>query len=217
MICFLLFVLLFSFGARLLYVLYCMRYSDREVVPRRYQSLKTAIIIGSGGHTAEMIRLLQGLNSVHFSPRLYIVASNDTSSEVKIYTLEETCFTMSEKGVSYKVFKIPRSRNVGQSYITSVLTTCISLFATIPIMGFGRPELIICNGPGTCVPVCIVAFIMRIFCITDTKIVYVESICRVRTLSLSGRILLLFADDVFVQWPMLQERYRRTKYIGRLT
>jgi beta-1,4-N-acetylglucosaminyltransferase len=80
-----------------------------------------------------------------------------------------------------------------------------------------RPELIVCNGPGTCIPICVIAFMMRVLYITDTKIVFVESICRVKTLSLSGKILLLFADIVLVQWPKLKEIYRRTTFIGRLT
>jgi beta-1,4-N-acetylglucosaminyltransferase len=58
---------------------------------------------------------------------------------------------------------------------------------------------------------------MRVLYITNSKIVFVESICRVKTLSLSGKILLLFADVVLVQWPKLKELYRRTTYIGRLT
>jgi hypothetical protein len=39
----------------------------------------------------------------------------------------------------------------------------------------------------------------------------------VKTLSLSGKILLLFADVILVQWPKLQDCYKRTTYIGRLT
>ncbi len=49
-------------------------------------------------------------------------------------------------------------------------------------------------------------------------VVYVESIARVDTLSLSGRILYdaRIADRVFVQWPQLLGRYPRALCVGRL-
>ena len=52
----------------------------------------------------------------------------------------------------------------------------------------------------------------------QSRIVYVESIARVFSLSLSGKILyiLRLADAVFVQWPELQQRYSRCEYKGRL-
>jgi beta-1,4-N-acetylglucosaminyltransferase len=51
-----------------------------------------------------------------------------------------------------------------------------------------------------------------------TRIVYVESIARVASLSLSGKILyhMRMADRFFVQWPALQTRYPRSMCCGRL-
>lgn len=48
------------------------------------------------------------------------------------------------------------------------------------------------------------------------KIVFVESICRVETLSLSGKILRFLPVEILVQWPQLTEIYPKTQYIGRL-
>ena len=47
-------------------------------------------------------------------------------------------------------------------------------------------------------------------------VTFVESVCRVRSLSLSGQILYRLADDVIVQWPELLQRYPRALYMGRL-
>lgn len=52
--------------------------------------------------------------------------------------------------------------------------------------------------------------------IQDTKIVYVESICRVETLSMSAKLLYNFADSLLVQWPELTLKYPKCQYIGRL-
>lgn len=203
-------------GGRAIYLIYSIQKGPRKTVAKRIHPLRTGIVIGSGGHTAEILKLIQNLNSLNYSPRIYIMASTDTSSEVKIHQIEET--HLSRNGSDcYEIVKIPRSRSVGQSYITSVFTTLFSSLASLPVMLRKRPELIICNGPGTCIPICVVAFVMRVLFMADTRIVFVESICRVKTLSLSGKILLLFADIILVQWPKLQEHYRRTTYIGRLT
>ena len=52
----------------------------------------------------------------------------------------------------------------------------------------------------------------------DCRIVYVESIARVSSLSLSGSILYRgrVADGFFVQWPGLAAKYPRAKFSGRL-
>ncbi len=70
--------------------------------------------------------------------------------------------------------------------------------------------------PGTCVPVCLAGFLVRFFALHDTRIVYVESVCRTRRLSLTGLLLYPLADRFVVQWPRLQASYPRSEYIGVL-
>lgn len=181
--------------------------------------IKTAIVIGSGGHTAEMLRLARCLNPNFYNPRIYIMASSDSSSEAKILSTEEALTNKSNSGprqAEFKIVKIPRSRSVCQSYFTSVFTTLHSFFVCIPIMWTLKPKLLLCNGPGTCIPICIICFLMKVMFISDTYIVFVESVCRVSTLSLSGKILYYFVDEFFVQWKELHEKYKRSKYFGRL-
>ncbi|XP_068808523.1 UDP-N-acetylglucosamine transferase subunit ALG14 isoform X2 [Struthio camelus] len=75
---------------------------------------------------------------------------------------------------------------------------------------------ILCNGPGTCVPVCISALLLGLLGLKRAIIVYVESICRVETLSLSGKILYYFSDYFIVQWPALKEKYPKSVFLGRI-
>lgn len=44
-----------------------------------------------------------------------------------------------------------------------------------------------------------------------------ESICRVKDLSLSGKLLYPICDLILVQWKELQEKYSKTEYIGLLS
>lgn len=59
---------------------------------------------------------------------------------------------------------------------------------------------------------------MQVLGIRWSSIFYVESIARVKRLSLSGLILykLYMADQFFVQWPQLQRIYPRAHYVGCL-
>lgn len=190
--------------------------NDKTVKKRSSQDkVKTVIVIGSGGHTSEMMYLIRSLNLQRYSPRLYVMASSDTWSEQKVHEFE--CNSKFESSLSeYSVVKIPRSRKVHQSYLSSMFTTIYSTIVLIPDLLFFNPDLVLCNGPGTCVPVCVIAFLMKCCFISSNTIIFLESICRVKSLSLTGKILQWFADEIMVQWPELLLKCRRAKYIGRV-
>ncbi|KAK2183319.1 hypothetical protein NP493_315g01026 [Ridgeia piscesae] len=180
---------------------------------KRKSSIKTMIVVGSGGHTTEMLRLLEHVSNT-YSPRFYIMADTDKMSEEKI-----TKFEKQEPQGKYLICKIPRSREVKQSYLSTVISTIYSLLKCVPLVFSIRPDLfeqVLCNGPGTCIPVCLLAFLLRVVGIKQTTVIFVESVCRVKTLSLSGRLLYYFADHVLVQWPALQNTYPLAAYVGRL-
>ncbi|XP_071455443.1 UDP-N-acetylglucosamine transferase subunit ALG14 [Hetaerina americana] len=200
--------------SRVIFLLYKVRF-HKTSIPSRLKPVKTTIIMGSGGHTAEMLRLVKNINLLNYNPRLYVIASTDKGSEAKVMSLESETGRSKESG-SYDIIKIPRSRHVSQSYLSSVFSTLYSVLHCIPLVYREKPELILCNGPGTCVPICAIAFCMKAFWVCDTKIVFIESICRVRTLSLTGKLLLHFADEFIVQWKDLHDLYQNTKYMGCL-
>ncbi|XP_050235333.1 uncharacterized protein LOC126683468 isoform X2 [Mercurialis annua] len=208
--------LVFSAVARIFYVLY------RTGKPLRADSLKplsTLIVLGSGGHTAEMINVVALLQKDRFTPRFYIAAATDKMSLQKACVLEDSLVDMHQgKRVSAKYMQIYRSREVGQSYLTSIWTTLLAVAHALWIMIKIRPEVVLCNGPGTCIPLCVIAFLFKVVGITWSSIFYVESIARVQRLSLSGLLLykLRIADQFFVQWPQLQSKYRRAQYVGCL-
>lgn len=59
---------------------------------------------------------------------------------------------------------------------------------------------------GTCLPICVSAFVLRFLGYAPTRIIFVESFCRVKSLSMTGRLLYYFADRFIVQWPGLQDK-----------
>lgn len=158
-----------------------------------------------------MLEIVKKLKSDKYTPRYYVVADNDQNSVDKLLAIEKD-------PSDYKIYMITRSRKVHQSYISSVATTLRSFISCIPLLMHAQPDLILSNGPATCVPVCLVAFIFKVFYINSRcKIAFIESYCRVKTLSLSGWILLYLTDIFVVQWPKISKLSRKVLYFGRLT
>lgn len=171
--------------------------------------VKTLIVLGSGGHTTEMLTLLTGcqLGDI-YDPLIFIIAAEDTLSVKKVNSL---FFLLQDR---FQILTIRRSRQVGQSYLSSLVTTFLALIESFVICIKSRPNLLLCNGPGTCIPLC---FAVKLFS-KNCTVVYVESFCRTRSLSLSGKIIYYcnLYDEFLVQWPDLKLTYEKSKYIGLL-
>lgn len=188
------------------------------------QRVSALIVLGSGGHTAEMLSIVNVLEKDRFVPRFYIAAGTDNMSLQKARVLEESLIQKEEIGNKKDIQEVAyfeqiyRSREVGQSYLTSIYTTLVAILHALWLMLKFRPEVIICNGPGTCIPICLVAFIFKVVGVRWSSIFYIESIARVKRLSLSGLLLykLHLADQFYVQWPQLQRKYQRAHYVGSL-
>ncbi|XP_015996403.2 UDP-N-acetylglucosamine transferase subunit ALG14 homolog isoform X1 [Rousettus aegyptiacus] len=188
---------------------------SRGVVPRK--SLSLMVVAGSGGHTTEILRLLEYLSNA-YSPRHYIIADTDEMSAQKIssFELNRADRELHTRFPKYYIHRIPRSREVQQPWLSTVLSTLYSMWLSFPLTYQVKPDLVLCNGPGTCVPICVSALLLGILGIKKVIIVYVESICRVEHLSLSGKILFHLSDYFIVQWPTLKEKYPKSVYLGRI-
>lgn len=218
----------------------------RSVRPAGKAPIRMMAVLGSGGHTAEMLALLKGLKTAVYTPRDYVIADTDHTSAQRIETFEKA---RGADASDFRLLRLPRSREVGQSYVSSVFTTLYALVHAFGLVLRARPSLLLCNGPGTCIPLCAWAYGLRLLGIQHVTIVYVESICRVHSvraaanrpvacarttatpltpapfarlccaaqLSLSGKILVHVADEFLVQWPQLVAMYPKARYIGRVS
>ncbi|XP_034416368.1 UDP-N-acetylglucosamine transferase subunit ALG14 homolog [Cyclopterus lumpus] len=171
------------------------------------------IVAGSGGHTTEILRLMECLSAA-YTPRHYVIADTDGMSQEKICTFERSKHSDSES--QFTICRIPRSREVHQSWSSSVISTLDALRYSLPLVFRLRPDMVLCNGPGTCIPLCVTGLLLGILGLKKVSIVYVESICRVETLSLTGKILYPIADYFFVQWSSLRDKYPKSIFLGRI-
>lgn len=82
-----------------------------------------------------------------------------------------------------------------------------NLLLAFQVIAKTRPQLILSTGAGVAVPFLIIG---KLF---GSQIVFVESVTRIHTLSLSARLVLPFLNVLYVQWPQLQARYPQAELI----
>lgn len=169
--------------------------------------IRTLLVLGSGGHTTELLFMTRLLQKKVYELH-YCKADSDSTSADRLRTIH---------GSTEPSFDIPRAREVGQSYLSSIGTTLGALRASVAYIFRLKPQLILCNGPGTCIPIVLAAFLWRFFG-GRVYFVFVESYCRVQSLSLTGKLLYSIVDMFVVHWSQLQVKYPNsvltTTFIG---
>eukprot|EP01029_Cantina_marsupialis_P010567 TRINITY_DN2404_c0_g1_i2.p1 TRINITY_DN2404_c0_g1~~TRINITY_DN2404_c0_g1_i2.p1 ORF type:complete len:141 (-),score=4.42 TRINITY_DN2404_c0_g1_i2:27-449(-) len=112
---------------------------------------------------------------------------------------------------------INRNREVGQSLVAGFCRSIVPLFQALRITWKYSPDIILCNGPGSCIPIVFSAILMRIFLFrVKPVVIYIESFCRTQSLSITGKILYFFVDRFLVQWPSLANKFKRAEFVGQL-
>lgn len=178
------------------------------------------VVLGSGGHTAEMLTLVDDvISSLKGDVDItYIYGSTDNHSKAKAARVSMATEAPGLVKVA-QVFKaLPRAREVGQSWASSIWTSLKTSVSAAKLLWDVRPHVVLTNGPGTSAIVGAIAFGLRTLWPKRQacQVVYVESFARVETLSMSGRLMYLFADRFVVQWSQLQVRWPLSEYYGRL-
>ncbi|VDN83904.1 unnamed protein product [Brugia pahangi] len=205
----------------MLYVWYVKRHScvNQNIAKekRPSTSIRMCYVFGSGGHTAELLTLISAFRQ-QFGYRIYIVSDTDKLSGRKkerrlglsaIFKIIE--FEKSQSLGNFRVERISRSREVKQNYITSIMTTIWACIESLFLIWRIRPDAVICNGPGVCLPICFAAALFDLLRLHNVQLFYIESLCRIKKLSVTGQILykLRIPDIFFVHWEDLVHRYPR--------
>jgi beta-1,4-N-acetylglucosaminyltransferase len=263
--------LLVAASLRLLAILPSTRTHPPQQRPRTAPA-RLLVVLGSGGHTHEMLALLRELDALKYARRTWVVSSGDNFSASRAVAYErglEERFKKEQEGrgkeearargrarapsltsvaekrafdahahahadlngnkgacvgpEAYTLATIPRARRIHQPLYTVPLSALRTLLAALaPLLAPTPPALILTNGPATGVLVVLAAFILRFFDVRGVeskglcRCVYVESFARVKTLSLSGRLLVRVVDRFVVQWEELEGYGGRAEYAGIL-
>lgn len=85
----------------------------------------------------------------------------------------------------------------------------VAFFVILKILIKEKPNIVISTGSEIAIPAFVLAKIMGI------KTIYIESWCRVKNKSGTGRFLYYIADIFLVQWPDLLKKYgKKARYEG---
>ena len=83
-----------------------------------------------------------------------------------------------------------------------------NLWLALRIVRRREIQAIVSTGAGVAVPFAIVGRLMQV------DVVYVESMARITSPSLTGRLVYPFADTFIVQWPELKRFFKRAVWYG---
>ena len=163
--------------------------------------MRLLIILGEGGHTKQMIRLVELLGSEY--DYHYLLAENDPVSANKILT----------PGPIYRIIQVRTKRQgVTDNAFTVLRKSLHALQQSWRVLSQARPDAIIGAGPSLEIPIALVARLRRI------PLIHVETASRPETITLTGRIIyrLHLASRFYVQWEHFLADYPRARYAGRL-
>ncbi|CAE7652499.1 ALG14 [Symbiodinium pilosum] len=187
---------------------------DRRKNRRRWADaplpLQSLVVLGSGGHTMEMLSLLRDLDQDKYKCQ-FIMGETDSTSLKKVQAVRPDLAAH-----PHRFHTIPRSREVGQSWASSLPSTLKAFIACLSLVWKLHPQVLIVNGPGTCIPVVAAALLFELVTFRSCSLVFVESVCRVKSLSMTGKLVYLVSDSFIVHWPELAERYPKAQYLGVL-
>jgi len=199
------------------------------------------IVLGSGGHTSEMLCILQNLGAEYlhnrFDRRTWVVSSGDAFSAERAKRFEDWIGQGRSSRSSWDIITVHRARKIHQPLYTAPVS-CLRCFwdCIQALRGTHRdlkstpngaksntgntvttpyPDLILANGPATAVVLILASLVLIFLGLAPInpgrevggamRSIYIESWARVKTLSLSGKILRFLAARFLVQWRGLED------------
>ncbi|KAI1750169.1 oligosaccharide biosynthesis protein Alg14 like-domain-containing protein [Xylaria castorea] len=175
------------------------------------------LVCGSGGHTAEMIQMVErSIRAEKSSHRRWAVGKDDQKSYDKILAFERRLLDrFSQQSLdsgTLDIVRFGRARYVHQSWFTTPFTAILSLVDIahilttppdrqhIPMSRY--PGVVVTNGPGTGFLFLLVARALKLIHrapASHMRTIYVESWARVKSLSLTGKLIRRFKlADLFI-------------------
>ena len=196
--------------------------STRDQSPEYY-----LFVLGSGGHTKEMLMMMDdGFCNFSNFHRRYLISSGDHMSDhhLEDYETQLTALSGANKtsAGSYDKRTVTRARRVHQPLWTTPFTSFLSILNIFPALlsppknevcrRLRYPTQIFSNGPATGFFVAVAAHALKLFYLVpedSMRFVYVESWARITTLSLTGKMLYYtgLADVFYVQHQEVADRY----------
>lgn len=151
---------------------------------------KVIFVSSSGGHLTELLKL-QSL----FKNYDYLLVTEKTKVTEKLN----------------EQYKVSFMRYGSREYIFQYIFVFLyNVIKSIVLMITFNPKIVVTTGAHTGGITC---FVAKLF---FKKVIYIESMAKVSTLSMTGKLMYLVADKFYVQWEELEKKYPKAEYLGRL-
>jgi UDP-N-acetylglucosamine:LPS N-acetylglucosamine transferase len=151
--------------------------------------IKICFAASSGGHYEQLMML---------EPIMKAYKNSFIISEKTMYFTKEN---------QIKAYLLPQINRKEKHFIWSVLKNCI---ISIYVYQKEKPNVIISLGALVTIPMSLIVKIR------GGKIIYIESIAKVTSPTLTGKFLYKFADRFYVQWKSMLRYYPNAIYIGNI-
>lgn len=148
--------------------------------------MKICLTSSSGGHFEQLL-MLAPLAEDH---DCFIITErtpyNKGATKLRTHWLEQV-------NRSNPLFVVPLVKNIGRTW---------------RIMRAERPEIIISTGVLSTIPVCLIGKAL------GSRVIYIESYAKVKSSTLTGKLMSRFADAFYVQWPQMLSVFPKATYAG---
>lgn len=121
--------------------------------------------------------------------------------EFYVTTMPQLSKTLEKRGRTYVIGECNRRRPF------DVLKV---LFRAFRITLKEKPDVILTTGS---MPIAMLCLTAKLF---QAKIIWIDSVANTERFSLSGRLMVHFADLFLTQWPMLAKNCPRAEYVGEI-
>ena len=169
-------------------------WGDRSPFRMRFLRLRSGITLcvgaSAGGHLNQLIKLLELQESWPVAPDLCVT------------TVSEVACKLQKRYAKTEV--------VGECNREVPLQIARVVLRTLVVALKYRPRVIISTGS---LPIAILCLWGKLM---GSRIVWIDSIANVRSLSMSGQMTYRFADLFIVQWEALKAKYPKATYVGQL-
>ncbi|GAB4315568.1 MAG: PssD/Cps14F family polysaccharide biosynthesis glycosyltransferase [Methanobacteriaceae archaeon] len=156
--------------------------------------MKICLECAEGGHLDEMLNIIEAFEG----NELFFITTKAPSTEgladdFKVYYTRRQYETRTKMAIYFREF----------------LLIFKLIFRIFMILRKEKPKVIVSTGGGSTIPLC---YWGKIFGI---KIIYIESLARVNSPSLTGKIVHPITDIFLVQWKSMLQFYKRAEFWGR--
>ena len=149
--------------------------------------MKICLVFSDGGHFTEMREIMPAFKGHDV---FYVtIKSKSTENLTNTYYLKQV---------------------LGSNMIHRIISRLIFTIQSLIIVLKESPIIIVSTGAGVAVPLFYIGKLL------GTKVIFIESICRINDLSLTGKIIYPIADLFLVQWEKLAKKYNRATYWGSI-